>query len=128
MGRRADTDRAAFWGDLVERRRHTGLSVARFCGEVGVSSASFYQWQRKLRADAAAASNTQPDPRAASRLVPVHIVPDALGGHDGAAGTLEVELPGEIRLRIPSGYDVATLQVVLSLLLLKEGGGEVSSC
>jgi hypothetical protein len=50
-------------------------------------------------------------------LVPVHIVPDAPTGHAGAAGMLEIELPGEIRLRIPAGCDRATLQVVLSMLL-----------
>jgi hypothetical protein len=106
MGRRADADRAAYWGDLVERRRHTGLSVARFCGEVGVSSASFYQWQRKLRADTAPVRNHLPDGPASSRLVPVHIVPDASGGHDGAAGTL---LPSteHHRLAIASGLPVA---------------------
>jgi hypothetical protein len=59
-------------------------------------------------------------------LVPVHIVPDALA-HRDAASMLEVEFPGEIRLRIPAGCDAATLQVVLSLLL-KEGGAESGSC
>jgi hypothetical protein len=117
MARSADSGRVAFWQGLIERRRHSGLSVARLCGEVGVSPASFYQWQRKLRGRVARASNTQPDQRTASRLVPVHIVPDAPTGHAGAAGMLEIELPGEIRLRIPSGCDRATLQVVLSMLL-----------
>jgi hypothetical protein len=64
-------------------------------------------------------------------LVPVHIVPDSIVGRGGSAsrsgdaGMLEVELPGEIRLRIPAGCDAATLQLVLSMLLkggVKEGG------
>ena len=67
-----------------------------------------------------------------ARLVPVHIVPDATVGHGssairGAADLLEVELPGEIYLRIPSGCDAATLQVVLSMLL-NGGSREGGSC
>jgi hypothetical protein len=122
----------AYWRELIERRRHSGLSVARYCAEVGVSSASFYLWQRKLRDSAAPVHEAQANRRPASRLVPVHIVPDATVGHGssairGAADLLEVELPGKIYLRIPSGYDAATLQVVLSMLL-NGGSREGGSC
>ncbi|HEX4132601.1 MAG TPA: hypothetical protein VHZ24_21390 [Pirellulales bacterium] len=37
-------------------------------------------------------------------------------GRDESAGLLEVELPGEIRLRIPAGCDRATLELVIQLL------------
>jgi hypothetical protein len=125
MARKADSDRGAFWRELIERRRHSGLSVAQFCAEVGVSPASFYQWQRKLGA-ATAESNTRRDRQATSQLIPVHIVPDAPARH-GTAGRLEVELPGEIRLRIPAGCDAATLQRVLSMLL-NNGSRGAGSC
>jgi len=125
MGRTADSSRVAFWRKLIERRRNSSLSVARLCAEASVSTASFYLWQRKLRNPAAPARIHSPDRPASSRLVPVRIVPDALA-HRDTAGMLEVELPGEIRLRIPAGCDVATLQVVLSLLL--RGGQEAGSC
>jgi hypothetical protein len=126
MARRADSDRGTFWRELIERRRHSGLSVAQFCAEVSVSPASFYQWQRKLCGDAAPENNAQPDRRAASQLVPVHIVPDAPASHD-SAGRLEVDLPGQIHLRIPAGFDAATLQLVLSMLL-KNGSRGAGSC
>jgi hypothetical protein len=126
MARRAGSDRGAFWRDLIERRRHSGLSVAQFCTEFGVSPASFYQWQRKL-GYATPESNVQPDRRAASQLVPVHIVPDALANHGDSAGRLEVDLPGEIHLRIPAGCDAATLQLVLSMLL-NNGSRGAGSC
>lgn len=32
---------------MLERWRDSGLSVARFCREQGVSPASFYNWRRK---------------------------------------------------------------------------------
>jgi transposase-like protein len=76
MARRSDPSRAAFWRQLIERRRHGGLSVAQVCEQAGVSPALFYQWQRKLRGAAAPTRNVQPDRPAASRLVPVHIVAD----------------------------------------------------
>jgi hypothetical protein len=129
MARRADSTRVAFWRELIERRRHSGLSVAHVCEQAGVSPASFYQWQRKLRGGpapgagaasaggrVAAAPQARCDSRAGSRLVPVQIVADAPTGRDESAGLLEVELPGEIRLRIAAGCDRATLELVIKLL------------
>ena len=49
MGRSADSGRMAYWRELIKRRRHSGLIVAQYCADVGVSSASYYLWQRKLR-------------------------------------------------------------------------------
>jgi transposase-like protein len=115
MARNANSSRVAFWRDLIERRRRGGVSVDQCCAAAGVSPASFYQWQRKLRGDAAPARKAQPDRRTPSQLVPVHILPDALASRDDSAGMLEVELHGEIRLRIPSACDAATLEVVLVL-------------
>ncbi len=123
MARRSDSGRAAFWRELIERRRHSGLSVAQFCGEAGVSTASFYLWQRKLRGGSAARRQARPDRRETSQLVPVRIVPDAPASHSDSAGMLEVDLPGEIRLRVPAGCDAATLQLVFGMLL-KNGSRE----
>jgi transposase-like protein len=129
MARRADSNRAGFWRELIQRRRHSGLSVARVCEQAGVSPASFYRWQRQLRGgpalgpnaasdrgSSAAAPQSRCDPRAGSRLVPVQIVADPPTGRDESAGQLEVELPGEIRLRIPAGCDRAMLELVIQLL------------
>ena len=99
----------------------------RVCEQAGVSPASFYQWQRKLRVATAPTRNGQPNRLAVSRLVPVHIVADPPIGRADSTVMLEIELPGEIRLRIPAGYDPATLQVVMSLLL-RGDSQEGSSC
>jgi hypothetical protein len=125
MGRGADSGRIAFWRELIGRRR-SGLSVARLCAEAGVSTASFYLWQRKLRGHRARARAATPDRQATSRLIPVRILADAPAGN--VAGVLEILLPGEILLRIPSGCDPATLQLVLSMLLPGGGGAEDGSC
>lgn len=124
MARRSASGRAAFWRKLIEERRRSGLSVARVCEQAGVSPVSYYQWQRKLRA--ASPTRSAGVDLGAGRLVPVHIVPDAVGRRE-PAGVLEVELPGEVRLRIPAGCDRATLELVVNLL--RTGGSrEAGSC
>ena len=126
MARRTGSERAAFWRELIERRRQSGLSVAQVCEQAGVSPPSFYQWQRKLRGRGAGTRRSQTNPQAASRLVPVHIVADLPTGPGESAGMLEVELSGEIKLRIPPSYDPATLRLVLNLL--RGGSQEAGSC
>jgi transposase-like protein len=96
-------DRAAFWQKLVARRRRERLSVAQLCHEAGVSPASFYAWQRRLR------SVEQPE------LVPVHIVP-VQGTSGSSDAAIEIELPEAIRLRIAPGCDRQTLAMVLSVV------------
>jgi hypothetical protein len=120
MKRSTDSERVVFWRELVDRRRRSSLSVAQVCAEAGVSTASFYLWQRRFRGQVPAGRET-------SRLVPVHILADASSSREASAGQLEVELPGKIRLRIPGGCDPATLQLVLNMLL-PGGGAEDGSC
>lgn len=129
MGRSLDSGRTAFWRELIWRRRSDGLSVSQLCAEAGVSTASFYLWQRKLRGGMPHARTATPDRQATSRLVPVRILPDApAASRSQPADVLEIELPGEIRLRIPAGCDPATLQLALSLLLPGGGGAEDGRC
>lgn len=115
MARQTDSGRAAFWRKLIERRQRSGLSVAEICEQAGVSTPSFYQWQRKLRGRGASGRGQTGRP-AASRLIPVRIVADQPSSSGPAAGLLEVELPGDIKLRIPAGCDAATLRLVFGLL------------
>jgi hypothetical protein len=41
MGRGPSESRRRFWRDLIERQRKSGMSVAVFCRDRGVSAASF---------------------------------------------------------------------------------------
>lgn len=43
-------DRATAWQDRLLRHASSGQRVAAFCQSEGVSVASFYHWQSKLRA------------------------------------------------------------------------------
>lgn len=96
---RAETRRR--WVERVGRFEDSGLTVAAFCRQEGVSTASFYLWRRRLREAQTAAEASD---AAAPRFLPVvlanalpHTSPLA-GGFGPAA--LELELPNSVRLRM----------------------------
>ena len=90
IGLSRDANRLA-WSDRVERFQTSGLNVAQFCQAEGVSSASFYFWRRKLRAETVASQATLP------RFVPVSL-PQAPAAQPTAV--MSVELPGGVRVRL----------------------------
>jgi hypothetical protein len=116
----------AFWRELIERRRREKLSVDCICERAGVSTGSFYRWLRKLGGKPA-----EPSGHRQGRIdfVPVRIVPEqpiqiagiwAAGSQ--AAGMIEIELPGMIRLRVPSPCDPQTLRIVWGVVREGQGG------
>ena len=48
------------WADLVARQRLSGLSVQTFCGQEGITVASFYAWRSRLHRNAGAAGSDVP--------------------------------------------------------------------
>lgn len=40
------------WSRLIQRHQQSDLTIADFCDQHGVSTASFYQWRRKIRKQA----------------------------------------------------------------------------
>lgn len=107
MPRLPSSERESFWRNLITQRQASAMTVAEFCQQAGVSVASYYQWQRKLLA---AEEPANPAAQPASPLVPVRIV-------DDRTEALIVELPGNIRLRVPQGSDFAFVQRVLRAVL-----------
>ena len=102
------SDRESFWRSLISRRETLRLTVADLCEQAGVSSASFFHWQRKLRkAGLRPGHGSKP---AVPPLVPVRIVEDRVA-------EIILEIPNGMRLRIPTGCDEATLQQVLRVAL-----------
>lgn len=49
MARAADPALAEWWFELIELADESSLTVAELCRQHGVSTASFYNWRRKLR-------------------------------------------------------------------------------
>lgn len=114
MAHKLDRKLERFWRELIARRTRTKRSVADVCWEAGVSPASFFVWQRKLRdRDAAAATIATTLPArqltGSPALVPVRIVDDRQP--DDVA---IIELAEGLRIRIRSGCDAATIGHLLA--------------
>jgi transposase-like protein len=118
MARPIDGDKERFWRDVLARWTASGLSIAAFCGEAGLSEQSFYRWRRVLRqrrrwgrqqregtrTGAASAAQTAP------LFVPLTVATEA------AATVLEVVVGGGRVVRVPAGFDASTLAQVLAVL------------
>jgi len=111
MASRSFTDRESFWRELIDKRKAFQLTVDEVCEQAGVSRPSFYHWQRRLCEGGAKRRVATKPP---TPLVPIQIL-------DDRTPEITLELPGEIRLRIPSGCDEQTLAGVLRLLLAARG-------
>ena len=108
------------WRQLMRDWRMSGLSIRQFCSQHGVSQPSFYVWRRELakrdqeaaeRRRHAASRRSRPAPA----FLPVQVVASAPDQSE-RSGCLEVQLPTNVLLRIPSGFDRQTLTDVLAAL------------
>lgn len=110
MGRSVDGRKWAAWRRRLERFERSHVSVARFCRAEGVSTASFYQWRRKITASTADAAGavSSPDEKAfaAVRLV--------------GSVALVAELSGGTRLRVPTG-DVGLMRAAIDQIVSADG-------
>jgi len=112
-----------FWRRLITLwRRSQPITVREFCFEHEVSEPSFYSWRRTLaQRDLARPSSIKParrqgGPRASqqqpARFVPLTIVPTPTGNH----GDLHIVLDSGLVIRVPPGFDAATLRKLLAVL------------
>ena len=62
MAKNGGQERQRFWRNLIGRQPASGLSIARFCKQAGVSANSFFVWKRRLRSQAAAVENGKTAP------------------------------------------------------------------
>jgi transposase-like protein len=132
MPRRTTDERRQFWRDLIERHRTSGLNIARFCADAGVSQNSFYVWKKRLlttaQQDGAALTRRKHRRKkaAAKSLIPVRVIPD-VNHQPPTAKAIEIAWPNGIMLRIPAGCDSQTLREVFELLK-SPMIGEMPSC
>ena len=130
QGARRDLVKERFWRRLVRLWRGSGWTVRDFCAEHGVSEASFFSWRRTLaerdqqragrrgRPNATAngdgkagvlaldAEAAAPDGRPA--FVPVRVVATTM--------TFEVVLHSGRVVRVPAGFEAASLRQLLAVL------------
>ncbi len=114
MSGRGDRDlgKERFWRRMLGRWQRRGGSVRGFCAEHGLSEPAFYSWRRTLAARDQEGTSRQPRRRGprgrgASAFVPVHVLP---------AAALEVVFPDGRVVRVPAGFDPATLRQLLGVL------------
>jgi transposase-like protein len=111
-------EKRAYWRDVLERQRESGLSVRQFCREHQVSEASFHSWKRKIaghdRDDAVSSESGDQKHLAkqtenAAVFIPVRV--------SAAAGSvLEIVHPRGHVLRVPAIFDEGSLRRVLEVL------------
>ena len=124
MTRPIDRDKEQFWLKMFARWTASGLSIAAFCEDAGLSQQSFYRWRRVLRErtsrsgqqrrpQAVAAANGQAG-AATGRPLPL-FVPLAVET-TVAAAVLEVVVSDGRVIRVPAGFDAPTLAQILEVL------------
>jgi transposase len=106
MARRDDYGKERFWRRVLRQWGRSDLTIRDFCAEQGLAEGSFYAWRQTIakRDQAAATSHTQP------AFVQVHVVPAP------ASAALELVLDQGLAVRVPAGFDVATLRQLLTVL------------
>ena len=99
---RAAIPKADAWAERIAAQQRSGISVKRFCKELGLTEYSFYAWRKRLQ---------KKEPvrfalvdRRAARQEPA------------MEAALELVLTTGERLRIGAGVDAATLRTVLEAL------------
>lgn len=99
-----DSNRQPYWQRVMEARRESGVSVAAFCRQEGLSEGAYYYWQRKL-----SGGISKPDEKSPPAFLEV-VMPR------GNPAALELVLSSGHTLRINPAVDTKRLSDVLSAL------------
>ena len=81
------------WRQIIDGQRPSGLTVVAYCRDHGITDGAFYAWKRRLRSPA--------KPKRLPQPAFVEVSPPRAE----TAGTIEILLPGERRLRMWRGFD-----------------------
>lgn len=117
MSRKPDLVKREAWRKRLSRYDRQALSVDEFCWREGISTASFYQWRRKLRGTTSVASVVSGGRKTAKGDLspPSAFLPVEITGLSAAPACVEVLLPGGPRLRIPCHEPQAIRTVIAAL-------------
>lgn len=107
MAQRGSSSKRTEWRKRLRRYRGAGLTVTEFCGQEGISTASFYAWRKRLRGTKTAGK----EGRAA--FASVRLTP---------AGTpMAIHLPGGVWVEVPM-ENLEAVRAVVGELLARAGG------
>ena len=89
------------WPAVVQAYTASGLSVAAFCRDQGISTSLLYRWRRRCPDEAA--------PGSSGSFVELRPV-----DRRGAGSGIAVVVDGGFRLEVEPGFDATTLERVLA--------------
>jgi transposase-like protein len=98
LARTPDLQLHALWRQRLRRQVESGLTIAQFCAQESLSTATFHSWKRRLRLSELA--GTPPAPPAPPAFLPVAVRLAELTPSE--APPIVADLPNGIRLRIPT--------------------------
>lgn len=96
-----------FWRRTIAEWQVSDVHQEDFCRQRGVSASTFHRWRHRLEQE----DQIESSALKAEEFIPVKIV-DA----PAPPSSLELSLPGGLRLTIPAGFDSETLERVLATL------------
>jgi transposase-like protein len=94
------SDRAGYWREMLKRQTQSDLTVRDFCEMEGVSTASFYNWRRRLAETKSVAD--------APAFVPISVA-----RQPQAISCVEIVLSADMTIRVPEGTARQTIVDVL---------------
>jgi transposase-like protein len=108
MVQRGSPSKRTVWRNRLKRYGASGLAVAEFCGQEGISTASFYAWRKRLR-------GTKTTGKEGRVFEPVRLRP--------AGRPMSVHLPGGVRVEVPT-ENLDAVRAVVGEVLARAGGAE----
>jgi hypothetical protein len=123
-GRERDRGKERYWRQMLRQWRGSGGTIRDFCSVRGLSEPSFYAWRQTIaardrqktprqrpdgRRSMVRPGNGEPHGRGIPAFIPVRVAPTA-------PAPLEVVLRDGHVVRIPAGFDAATLRQLLAVL------------
>ncbi len=131
QGFRRDPAKERFWRRAIARWGKCDLNVREFCGQEGLSQASFYWWRRELakrdqrrqestptrragRSSAKTRSNGSGRSRTLPAFVPVRVLSDTSAML--AANTIEIALRSGHQVRVGTDVNAAALAQIVAVL------------
>jgi hypothetical protein len=94
------------WRPIIEGQRSSGLTVAAYCRDRGISQGSFYTWKRRLSSPAK------------SNRLPASAFVEVSPPQGEVAGAIEIGLRGQRHLVARRGFD---RELLIELIHTLEG-------
>ena len=118
LGMHRDSGKERFWRRLLRQWRRSELTVREFCDQHDVSEPSFYAWRRTItereqqryQRQTNMPAGEDPCPARQPLFVPLRVVPTAAGM------AFEVVVSDGRVVRVPAGFDAASLRQLLAIL------------